>query len=156
MKFNFSSEIIELLKNSGWNMGRFVDIETVKQRVEEHGFHFNQWAKCILENFYGIAIFKGNDFFRFDPDECLSMEAKNTHLYLNLIGKPISPFAEGRGFHVFVSEDGKFLLLHDAFSGFVLREDLNSCIEFCFHFSEIEYEFVHIDDRFNTVKTVNF
>jgi len=135
---NMDSGVRQDLVAAGWDPDRVVDTIAVEKGIEEYGYHVNAHAKEFLRVFHGLTLMTVNGPWTFDACEALACLERSDAPYIDrIIEESLCPVGYGGRMLLFASGNGRALLLHDEWVGFVLlpRIDiaLNAVVRFDSH-----------------------
>ncbi|XSF17121.1 SUKH-3 domain-containing protein [Myxococcus faecalis] len=121
-----------ILRAAGWTPERDVPVDDARTALSRVGITIHPAAERVLRSLSGLTLYsKDKRRLRFDAEFALDqMEVEFLPYVRRFFTESVCPIAFGIDMIYFVSEDGKWMALHDQWTVYCLLPGLDSVLRF--------------------------
>ncbi|MBZ4401749.1 SUKH-3 domain-containing protein [Myxococcus sp. AS-1-15] len=125
-------EVMVILRAAGWTPERDVPVDDARTALSRVGITIHPAAERVLRSFSGLTLYsKDKRQLRFDAEYALDqMEADLLPYVRRCFTEAACPVALGNDAIYFVSEDGRWMALHDQWTVYYLLPGLDAVLRF--------------------------
>ncbi len=129
----FSPELIDIFRSSGWSESRRVDLGPIRPLLESRGIDMNAAAASFLQQFHGLMIAlpsNPQNPVLIDLPQLLNwMKPEEPRFWTGLIGEPLCPIGLSGWSYLLLSPTWQAVFLLDDWTYFTHFPNLNMALE---------------------------